>query len=159
MTMIKDLMKYLRGAEAAEGDALLSEQQKRVAVAAILVEVARRDGDYDPREQAVIDAMLGEAFDLDQPAAMKLRAEGEEAQAAAVDMHRFTVVIKDSIPSEERSALFERVWRVVLADDQRTEAENAFMRKLAGLLYVEDRESALARQRAMRSADAAKDSD
>lgn len=146
--MIKNLMNFITGREDAE-DASASEAEARVAVAAVLVEAARRDGVYDPREQATIDAMLADAYGLDAAAAQKLRAEGEAAQAAAVDVHRFTRVIKDSVPHEERGVLLERIWRVILSDDRRDDAENGFMRKLTGLLYVEDRENARARQRAM----------
>ena len=146
--MIKNLMRFLKGEEPADGSCAAAEQQTRIAVAAVLVEVAMRDGVYHPAEKAEIEAMLMEAYALDPAAAAALRAEGEAAQAAAVDAHRFTRVIKDSIPPEERAALLERVWRVALADGERDQAENGFMRLLAGLLYVEDRDSALARRRA-----------
>ena len=146
--MIKNLMNFLRGEEPADGSCAAAEQQARVAVAAVLVEVALRDGVYHPAEKAEIEAMLTEAYGLEPAAAAALREEGEAAQAAAVDAHRFTRVIKDSIPPEERTALLERVWRVALADGERAAAESGFMRLLAGLLYVEDQENALARRRA-----------
>lgn len=146
--MIKNLMSFLRGEEPVDGSCAAAEQQTRVAVAAVLVEVAMRDGVYHPAEKAEIEAMLTEAYGLDPDGAAALRVEGETAQAAAVDAHRFTRVIKDSIPPEERAALLERVWRVALADGERAGDESSFMRLLAGLLYVEDRENALARRRA-----------
>lgn len=121
----------------------------RAAMAALLVEAARRDNDYAPAEQAAIDAVLMDAFSLDPAAAAALRAEGEAAQSRANDIQQFTRVIKDAVPYEERGQFLERVWRVVLADDHRDPEENAFMRKLCGLLYVEDRDNNRARQRAM----------
>ena len=147
--MISTLMKFLQSPATVDQDASAA-RQAQVAVAAILVEAARRDGDYDPRERATIDDVLQEAYALDAAAAATLRGEGEAAQAEAVDVHRFTRIIKDNVPYEERGQMLERVWRVVLADDVRHDAENAFMRKLAGLLYVEPVDSAAARQRAMR---------
>lgn len=120
----------------------------RVAAAAVLVEAARSDGDYAAEEVVVIDRALAQQFSLDAAAAAALRREGEEAQDAAVGQQRFTQALKDGLTLEERTAFLTEVWRVVLADGRRDDHENAFMRKLAGLLYVPDVDSNHARRRA-----------
>lgn len=146
--MIKSLMKFIQGEEQVDGAAIVAAEEARVAVAAVMVEAAKRDDHYDPRERDAIDRSLAEAYDLAPAPAAALRQKGEKAQAAALDVFQFTRVIKDTIAHEDRGVLLERIWRVVLADDQRDPDENAFMRKLGGLLYVEDRDNGLARRRA-----------
>ena len=143
--MLQRLVSLLSG----EGDPAPEERQAadRVAIAALLVEAARADGEYLDAERDMIDQVLGERFGLSPDEATALRAEGEEAQAEAVDLVRFTRVIKDAIPIEDRIEVIEAVWRVVYADNHRDADEGNLIRRLAGLLYVPGRDAGLARQR------------
>mgnify|MGYP000126726255 CR=1 FL=1 len=143
--MIQHLVNLLSGAQdAPKAD---TEGAERIAIAAILVEAARADGEYLAEEQAMIERILAERFALPDAEAAALREDGELAQAEAVDLVRFTRIIKDAIPFEERIEVIEAVWRVVYADDDRHHNEASLIRRLAGLLYVPDREAGLARQR------------
>ena len=143
--MIQHLVNLLSGAQdAPKAD---TDGAERIAIAAILVEAARADGEYLAEEQAMIERILAERFALPDAEAAALREDGELAQAEAVDLVRFTRIIKDAIPFEERIEVIEAVWRVVYADDDRHHNEASLIRRLAGLLYVPDREAGLARQR------------
>ena len=51
------------------------------------------------------------------------------------------------MPYEERTGVIEALWEVVLADGVRDQDENTLLRLAANLLGVNDRDSALARQR------------
>ncbi len=119
----------------------------QTALAAILVEAARADGAYLDAERAMIDRILTERYALDATEAASLRAKAEQAQEEATDLVRFTRVIKDAVPYEDRLAVIEAVWQVIYADDEREAHENALVRRLCGLLYVPDRDAGLARQR------------
>ena len=143
--MFADLLRLFTGeAETASLDA----DDARRAVAALLVRVARADDEYRQAEIARIDAVLRRRYGLDQSDAVALRKEGETLEAGAADTVRFTRVIKDAVPFEERDAVLEAMWSVVLADGDRDEDENALLRMTANLLGVNDRDSALARQAA-----------
>ena len=61
---------------------------------------------------------------------------------------RFTRLIKEAVPYVDRNSVAESLWRVVLADDQRDDHEDAFLRLVVNLLGVSDRDSGLARRRA-----------
>jgi uncharacterized tellurite resistance protein B-like protein len=60
---------------------------------------------------------------------------------------RFTSAIKDAVPYEDRIGVIEALWEVVLADGVRDEHEDALLRLVSKLLGINDRDSALARQR------------
>lgn len=119
----------------------------RAAIAAVLVEAAHADGVYLEAEREMIDHILAERFDIGEAEAAELRGAGEEAHAEATDLVRFTRVLKEAIPLEERVGVIEAVWRVIYADDHREAHEANLVRRLCGLLYVPDREAGLARQR------------
>jgi uncharacterized tellurite resistance protein B-like protein len=114
-----------------------------IAVAALMVRLAQADGSFDEVERASIETALDARFG-DGAA---LLAAGEAAEQGALDNHQFTKLLKSAYAPEERGALLEDLWSVVLADDARDMNENALMRQFAALLYVPDREVAEARQR------------
>lgn len=117
-----------------------------LAVAVLLVEAARADGHYNDADRHAVDALLAEMFDLPAPAAT-LRAQAEAAQQGAADLVRFTRVVKTGLEHDQRIALIEALWRVVLVDHHRDPHEDALLRHLAPLLGLDDRESAEARLR------------
>ena len=142
--MFGDLLRRL----AAPSPAPLADVDARLALSALLVRIARADGDYAASEAARIDAILARRYGLGPAAAAALRAEAEALEAQAPDTVRFTRAIKDAVAYEERVSVIEALWTVVLADGAREAEEDALMRLAAGLLGVSDVDSALARQRA-----------
>lgn len=143
--MFKTLLNRLNGTNTNDP---LSTDDARLAMAALMVRVARADHDYAPAEVAVIDALLMRRYGLDTAETAALRAEAEELEANAPDTVRFTRLIKSAVPYEDRSAVAESLWRIVLADDKRHHHEDAFLRLVVSLIGVSDRDSGLARQRA-----------
>ncbi|NOX83362.1 MAG: TerB family tellurite resistance protein [Alphaproteobacteria bacterium] len=118
----------------------------QLAVAALLVEAARADEHYETREMAIIDQSLMAKFNLSPEAAQALRAAGEEAQASALDIQRFTRIAKE-MSGEEKIAFIEQLWEIVLSDGERDSYEDTLMRRICGLIYLEDRDSGQARIR------------
>jgi len=124
----------------------LADTDARLALAALMVRVARSDGDYDVAEAAQIDAALLARYGADAAAGLRVQAEALEAQAP--DTVRFTRAIKDAVAYENRLGVIEALWSVALADGVRDDHEDAQLRLMANLLGVNDRDSALARQKA-----------
>ena len=122
-----------------------------LALAALLVRVARTDGLYAFQETERIDRVLmaRHGFGAFEAAALRQRAEAVEAEAP--DTQRFTRALKEAVPYDERLTLLEALWSVVLSDGTRTADEDAELRLVANLLGINDRDNALARQRIERS--------
>ena len=118
-----------------------------LATAALLVEAARADEDYTDKERKLISAALTARFELSPADGQALLARAEAAQADANDLHQFTRYAKQQT-TEEKSALVEAMWRIVLSDAVRDPHEDALIRRVCGLIYLSDIESAKARQRA-----------
>jgi len=140
--MFSDLLRRL-----AQPAAPLPEPDQRLALAALLVRVGRADGHFGEAEARRIDRILSARYGLSPFEAVRLRAEAETLEAEAPDTVRFTRAIKDAVPYEERTGVIEALWSVVLADGVRDQEEDALLRLVANLLGVNDRDSALARQR------------
>ena len=144
--MLADLIRRFTAPPSA---APLPEEDARLALAALMVRLARSDGDYTAAEQARIESVLAAFHALGPFAAVKLRREAEIAEASAPDTVRFTRLIKAAVPYEEREAVIEALWQVALADGIDAE-ERGLLRLVANLCGVSDRDSNLARQRAER---------
>ncbi len=141
--MIRDILAAFRAPELRP----LSPTDARLALAALMVRIARSDEDYAPQEAATISALLIDRYGLSPAAAAELRTEAEELEAKAPDTVRFTRVVKEAVPYEHRTEVVEALWTVVLADDQRDDEEDSYMRLVVRLLGVSDRDSGLARRR------------
>ena len=141
--MFADFLKRLTQPSPAP----LKDSDARLALAALLVRVARADNDYAPEEKARIDRILAARFSLSDTDATALRAKAETLESEAPDTVRFTKSIKDAVAYEDRLGVIEALWSVVLADGARDDHENALLRMVANLLGINDRDSGLARQR------------
>ncbi len=122
--------------------------EERLALAALLVRVARADGFASATELARIERILQNRYALTPQAAQALRVEAETAETLAPDSVRFTRALKEAVPLENRAALVEALWSVALADGQRDADEDRLLRLVSGLLGLSDVDSALARQKA-----------
>jgi uncharacterized tellurite resistance protein B-like protein len=125
----------------------LDEGDARLALTALMVRVARSDGDYDAAELQRITRIIATRYGLSRSEAEALRGEAETLEGEAPDTVRFTRAIKDAVPYDERLAVIEALWQVALADGARDAGEDALLRLVANFLGISDRDSALARQR------------
>ena len=127
----------------------LSAQDAEVAIAALLVRIARADDHYGEVEQHRIDQVLARRRGLDAAEAAERRAAAEMIEAEAPDTVRFTRTIKDRIELADRHDVLAAMWEVAYADGERSADEETLVRLVAGLLGVNDRDSGLARRRAL----------
>ncbi|MFN3992428.1 MAG: TerB family tellurite resistance protein [Tabrizicola flagellatus] len=141
-----ELLRRLLAPEPAR----LPEPDAQLALAALLVRVARTDGLYAAEEVERIDRVLARRYGLDPFATARLRTEAEALEAEAPDTVRFTRALKEAVPLEDRADLMTALWSVALADGLREAQEDRLMRLVANLLGLTDVESSLARQKAER---------
>lgn len=138
---------FVRRLLTSTGPAELPAEDARLAIAAVLVMAARADGKYDDHEAAIIDRVLRQRFGLSPEQARSLREQGEEAEGEAIDIYQFTKSIRTAIPHEDRIAIVEALWGVILSDGERDPHEDSLMRQIVDRLGLSPMDSALARQK------------
>lgn len=141
--MFADFIKRLTQPDPAP----LPDDDARLALTALLVRIARSDNDYAASESRLIDQIVMQRYGLDAEGASALRSDAEKLETEAPDTVRFTRAIKDAVAYENRLAVIEALWQVVLADGSRSDEENALLRLVASLLGITDTDSAMARKR------------
>lgn len=129
--------------------ARLSGQDAEVALAALLVRLARADNRYSDDERSRIETILARRRGLTRAEAAESRAAAEMIEAEAPDTVRFTRTIKDRIALDEREGVLAALWETAYADGRRGAEEESLVRLVSGLLGISDRDSALVRQRVL----------
>ena len=153
--MIDRIAAFLRGrADAAEAAAPPSRDEKQLAAAALLVEAAIMDEEFDNRERRTIERLVVERFGLAEDDCARLIAAAEEAVSESHQLYRFTRVVNDQFTPEERVGLIEMLWEVAYADGVLHDYEASLLRRVGGLIYVSDRDSGDARRRVLAAREA-----
>ena len=140
--MFADFLKGLLATDPAP----LPDTDARLALGALLVRLARADGDYQDIEAQRIDRILSKRYGLSDAETAQLRADCETLETEAPDTVRFTRAIKEAVDYEDRRAVISAMWEIVLADGERDAEENSLMRMVAPMLGVTDQDSNAARR-------------
>lgn len=121
----------------------------RLSVAVLLVDAARQDDHFDTCEREMIQRLLTERFALSSTECAKLMAAGEAHARKGVQLFGHTSEIAHEMSERERIGLVEMLWEVAYADGVLDPEEDLLIRRIAGLIYVADRDRVLARQRVL----------
>ena len=132
---------------SGEADSVPGQDPLQTAAAALLAESATLDGQVDEAERATLRRLLGAHFGLDAAAAEALAQAGERAAAESNELYTFTRTIKDRFDYDDRVKMIEMLWEMAYADGVLHDFEANMLRRVAGLLYVQDRDSGEARKR------------
>ena len=143
---LKTLLRQLEQ-DATDGSTAPDEESMRLAASALLVETAIMDGHFDDAERATIQKLLGARFSLEAAEAASLVAEAEQAVGESHQLFRFTKAINDHFSLEQRVELMEMLWEVAYADGVIDDYEENLLRRIAGLIYVTDRDRGTTRNR------------
>jgi len=117
-----------------------SKKDHNIACAALLCEAASMDGTYDETEKSVIINLVKKQFNLNEDEAINIVDAGEQLSQESSQIYGFTRVIKQSWKLENRIKILEMLWEVAYADGVLDPAEDMLIRRVAGLIHVEDKE-------------------
>ena len=145
--MIARVLDFLSG-KAAPAPASIDDLE--IAVAALLIEAAHMDEGFDSAERQTIGRLLGEKFGHGPERVAQLVVEAEAAVERSTQMFPFTREICARLDYEARVRIIEMLWKVAHADGKLDPHEDMLLRRIAGLIHVEDRDRGLARQRALK---------
>ena len=147
--MLAKIKSFLIGDEAAPETVGDDTEAMAAAAGAVLVETALLDGDFDERERDAIVGILVDRFGLSADDAENLIDAAVAQHQDANRVYAATRQIRDAFSDVERIDMMEMLWEVVYADGVLHDYEANLVRRVAGLLYVADRDSGMARKRVL----------
>jgi len=115
---------------------VLSDHQKQLAVAALLVEVAMADHQFSEEESHNLGAILERKFSLSQDEQTELISLAKSETNHATSLHQFTQLINQHCTTEEKFKLTRAMWEMAYADGDLSKYEDYIIRKVADLIYV-----------------------
>ena len=108
-----------------------------VNIACLLIHAAKIDENYTSEEREIIKKTIKKLYpDLDNLDDVVTQAEQKENDSNHIQ--EFTRDVK-SLSTENKITIVETLWRIILSDGKSDIYENNLMRRLAGLLYLDDK--------------------
>ena len=127
-----------------------SDDEYKVACTALLCEAASMDGVFDDNEKKLILVLIQKQFNVDENEANKIYIEGKDLAENSAQLYGFTRIIKESWDNKKRISLLEMLWELAYVDGELDAAEDMLIRRIAGLIHVEDRDRIEAKQRVLK---------
>lgn len=147
--MLARLKAFMNRLEAGGAPSAAPTDELATTVAVLLARAATLDGSFDADERAVVADRLCGRFGVPREDVEKTLDEAARAADEMVDLYGLIRTVKERLDESGRIELMEALWEVAYADGELHDYEAQLMRRLAGLLYVSDRESGEARKRAL----------
>ena len=112
------------------------DKEKLIGIAALFVHAAKIDGNYSKKEKDLIYNFLESFFD-NKEEIIKLIDEAERLENDSNQLINFTKVIKQN-SLESKSIIVEKLWKIIMSDNNADEYEANLMRRICGLIYFPD---------------------
>ena len=108
-----------------------------INIACLLIHAAKIDENYTSEEKEIVKKTVKKLYpDLDNLDEVVSKAEQKENDSNHIQ--EFTRDVK-SLSVENKIIIVETLWRIILSDGKSDIYENNLMRRLAGLLYLDDK--------------------
>ncbi|MGD8620287.1 MAG: TerB family tellurite resistance protein [Gammaproteobacteria bacterium] len=135
--MLDAIQTFLRGFSLSRtGDEPDGEHSLRLAVALLLLDVARADMEVSAEERQVARQLLERFFPVSPDQAQALVDAAQREAEHATSLYPFTSLINRECDMEERVRIVGMLWKVSCADGKIDAHEEHLVRKVADLLYV-----------------------
>jgi uncharacterized tellurite resistance protein B-like protein len=134
--MIPAIRRFLAEITGAPEPRSFTEDDFRLAAAALLFHVIAVDDEVSEGEKAKLHALLMGRFSLDDRDADALIDAAVTADNEAVDLYGFTSVLKRHLDEAGREHIIEMMWELVFADGKVHEFEDNLIWRVAELLGV-----------------------
>ena len=113
------------------------EQARRLASAALLMEVARADFTQDAVEEQAMASLLASTLDLSGDDVELLMENADEAVDSATSLYEFTRLVNDHYDYADKRSLVQNMWQVAFADASLDKYEEHLIRRVSELIYLE----------------------
>jgi uncharacterized tellurite resistance protein B-like protein len=142
-----ELLKSLLSPDSPQPDEH-DPKQLAIAATALMVQVARVDGEQDERELQIIVDCAVKAHDFSEQEAREIVGDALSQAESATSLYEFTEALNRHLSQDDKHAVLENIWRVAFADGRIDKYEEHLIRRIAELLHLNHREYMQARHRA-----------
>ncbi|KZK83986.1 Tellurite resistance protein TerB [Pseudovibrio sp. W64] len=139
--MLDALKKFFKDLSNEQEEAgRFSEDDERLAVAALMFHIIAVDGEIEQQELDQLKRVLQQQYELNEEDTKELMDLAKVRDEDAVDLYGFTSVLKRKLEPEQRLTVIEALWEMVYADGSVHEFEDNTIWRVAELLGVSSRD-------------------
>ena len=120
-----------------KNDGKINKNDDLIKIAALLIHAAKIDENYTDKEREIIKQVLFE-LGADNSNIENILENGKKIEENSNQILDFTREIKNST-MEIKIKIIETLWRIIYSNNDADMYETNLMRRLAGLLYIEDK--------------------
>ncbi len=110
----------------------------QISISALLIQTAAYDGVFDDIEKEKIKSLLKKYFDLTDEKLEELFSLSLIINDDSNDIQQFTRKLNENLDYDEKLEIIEMMWKIIIVDGRIDDYENSLIRKISGLLYVQD---------------------
>ena len=115
------------------------DKQSIIAISALLVHAANIDEIYSDHEKELVKNFIKSY--LKNEDANEILNKAEEIEKNSNQLLNYTNIIKQN-PIDVKKDIIEHLWKVIISDNSIDQYESNLMRRICGLVYFPDKESA-----------------
>ena len=115
------------------------DKESIVGISALLVQAAKIDEIYSDHEKDLIRNFIKSY--LKNENINEILKKAEEIENNSNQLLNFTNIIKEN-SNDIKKNVIEHLWKVIISDDSIDQYESNLMRRICGLIYFPDKESA-----------------
>jgi len=114
----------------------LSEDKIRLACAALLIEVAVVDQEFDNTEFNALQTILSTQYGISEDECRALTALAQQECEDATSMYQFTQLVNQHCSHNDKFTLIKGMWTIAYADGDLDKYEEYIIRKVSDLIHV-----------------------
>ena len=131
---IKDLITKISNKDEIEESSNLLQLDR--ACAALLVEIAFADKDFDEREKESLKESLLKSYAIDIETINEIINEAEKTVKESTSLYEYTRTVNDEFEYPQKLNLLENLWKVAYADETLDKYEEHLLRKISDLIHI-----------------------
>jgi len=104
--------------------------------AALLVEIAFADKDFDETEKASLKQSLIEAYAIDESDIEEIIRDAENTVSESTSLYGYTSIVNTEFQYDDKLKLLRNLWKIAYADGYLDKYEEHLLRKISDLIHI-----------------------
>ena len=131
---IKDLITKFGKEEEVQEESNLTLLNN--SCAALLVEIAFADKDFDETEKASLKQSLIETYAIDESVIEEIIRDAEDTVSESTSLYGYTSIVNTEFQYEDKLKLLRNLWKIAYADGYLDKYEEHLLRKISDLIHI-----------------------
>ena len=106
------------------------------ACAALLIEIAYADKDFDESEKMSLKNSLMTTYKIDEIEIDELIIDASQSVQESTSLYGYTRIVNDEFSYDEKLNLLKNLWKIAYADGNLDKYEEHLLRKISDLIHI-----------------------